>query len=370
MGWSIKIGRVAGIDLKIHLTFFVLLAWIGISYYMAGGSEAAVEGLVFILLLFGCVLLHELGHAMMARVYGIATPDITLLPIGGVARLQRIPENPRQEIMIALAGPAVNVVIALILIAMLGQVEDPSEILVLDDPKIGLIAKLAVVNVWLVLFNLLPAFPMDGGRVLRAVLAMFMPYTQATQSAARIGQGMAFFFGLLGLFGNPILLFIALFVYLAATQEAMAAQMRDVARGLLTSDAMMTRFESLPAGTTLSEALEALLRTGQREFPIVTGEGRLLGVLTRDDLAAGHRERGPDSRVEESMHKDVPTIPQTAPLEKALAAMQECACPALAVVDRSGRMVGMVTPENVGELMLMHSVLKRGESPAWRRSDD
>lgn len=308
MGWSIRIARIAGIDVKVHVTFFLLLAWIGLAYYAEGGPDAAVAGVAFILALFGCVLLHEFGHALTARLFGIPTPDITLLPIGGVARMQRMPDKPGQEILVALAGPAVNVVIAAVLFFVLGQTGDLSQIQEFASPQVGLLPKLAVVNVWLVLFNLLPAFPMDGGRVLPAVLALFMRYSTATQVAARIGQGMAFLFGLAGLLGNPMLLFIALFVYLAAAQESSYAQMKEAAQGLLVRDAMMTRFIVVDAGAALEEAIDALLRTGQHDFPVVDSRGTVVGILTRDDMIAGYRRQGPDTPVTEVMHRDVPTI--------------------------------------------------------------
>lgn len=367
MGWSIRIARVAGIDVKIHVTFLLLLAWIGLAYYAEGGTDAAVAGVAFILALFGCVLLHEFGHALTARLFGIPTPDITLLPIGGVARMQRMPDKPGQEILVALAGPAVNVVIAAVLFFVLGQTGDLSQIQEFASPQVGLLPKLAIVNVWLVLFNLLPAFPMDGGRVLRAVLALFMRYSTATQVAARIGQGMAFLFGLAGLFGNPMLLFIALFVYLAAAQESSYAQMKEAAQGLLVRDAMMTRFIVVDAGATLEEAIDALLRTGQHEFPVVDGRGTVIGLLTRDDLIAGYRSQGADTPVAEVMHRDVPTIRADAALENAMRQMQECACPGLAVVDRHGRVVGLVTPESVGDLMMIQAILPRGVEPSWHR---
>ncbi len=367
MGWSIRIARIAGIDVKVHVTFFLLLAWIGLAYYAEGGPDAAVAGVAFILALFGCVLLHEFGHALTARLFGIPTPDITLLPIGGVARLQRMPDKPGQEILVALAGPAVNVVIAAVLFGALGTFRDPARIEELASPQVGLLPKLAVVNVWLVLFNLLPAFPMDGGRVLRAVLALFMRYATATQVAARVGQGMAFLFGLAGLFGNPMLLFIALFVYLAAAQESSYAQMKEAAQGLLVRDAMLTRFTVVDAGAALEEAIDALLRTGQHDFPVVDARGTVVGILTRDDMIAGYRGQGPDTPVTEVMHRDVPTIRADAPLEDALRQMQECACPGLAVVDRHGRVVGLVTPESVGELMMIQAILPRGTAPSWHR---
>jgi len=365
MGWSIPIARVAGIQIKIHITFFLLLAWIGWIHYAQGGTPAAIQGVIFILALFVCVLLHELGHALMAQVFGIPTPDITLLPIGGVARLQRIPDQPVQEILVALAGPAVNVVIAAGLFVYLDRIGYLSDLKTFEDQEIGLLPKLAVVNVWLVLFNLLPAFPMDGGRVLRALLAMVLSYSTATQIAARIGQAMAFLFGLAGLLGNPMLLFIALFVYLAADQEASHAQMKEVAQGLLVRDATRSQFTFVDASATLHEAIQALLQTGQHEFPVVDSSGQVVGILTRDDLIAGYRREGANTPVVEVMHRDIPSIRYDAPLEQALRQMQECACPGLSVVDRQGRVIGLVTPETVGELMMIHSILPRGTAPAW-----
>src|SRR5690606_33028005 len=234
MRWSFTILRVAGTDVKIHVTFLLLLVWIGIIYYWQGGPAAAISGLVFILLIFASVLLHEFGHVAAARRYGIETPDITLLPIGGVARLKRMPDDPKQELVVALAGPAVNVLIAAALFLVVGTMAGPEQMV---RPGAGvLLAQVLTVNVLLVLFNLLPAFPMDGGRVLRAFLAMRMSYVRATSIAARVGQGMAFLFGFVGLFTNPFLVFIALFVYLGATQESAASQMRDVTETLPLSE--------------------------------------------------------------------------------------------------------------------------------------
>jgi len=235
MSWSIPILRVAGIQLRIHVTFVLLIAWLAL------GSAGAV---VFVLLLFLCVVLHEFGHALAAKGYGINTPDITLLPIGGVARLERIPEEPKQELVIAAAGPAVTAIIALslfVVIASRGGTEFGASVQSGD-----LVVNLFKINVWLLLFNLIPAFPMDGGRVLRALLATRLSYARATQVAATVGQAFAFFFGIIGLFGvpgiynpNPFLIFIAFFVYIGASQEAALAQMRDVSRRFPVSSAMV-----------------------------------------------------------------------------------------------------------------------------------
>jgi len=226
MGSSFKIASIAGIEVRIHLTFLLFLGWIWFTYYQVAGLPGATQGVLFTLALFACVLLHEFGHAFAARAFGISTPDITLLPIGGVARLSRIPDKPWQELVVAVAGPLVNVVIALVLLSVVrvsggfDQLED------LESPRAELLSQLASVNVMLIVFNLIPAFPMDGGRVLRALLAMTMPYVRATQIAAWIGQAVAIVFVILGLLGRPLLIFIGFFIFMGAQQEARMAKWR------------------------------------------------------------------------------------------------------------------------------------------------
>jgi len=360
MQWSFSIGTVAGSQIRIHLTFFLLLAWVAFIYMQQGGAAAAVEGVAFISAIFACVVLHELGHALAARRYGIKTPTITLLPIGGVASLERMPEDPRKEIVVALAGPLVNVVIAAILIGVLGATVnlDPAEML--EDPAASFVARLATVNIILVLFNLIPAFPMDGGRVLRALLATRYPRVRATQIAARIGQFAAFAFGFLGLLGgNPLLVFVAIFVYIAATSEAQATGMVDIARSLHVRDGMITRFEALGPGATLGDAAELLLKTTQHEFPVLDGNGAMVGVLTRRDLVAGLERTGRDGLVNDFVNHDVPVIAESEGLDLALDLIQQQRKPAVAVRGRDGRLAGYVTMENLGELMMIRSAVDR-----------
>lgn len=366
MRWSIKVARVAGTDVRIHITFLLFLAWIGFSYYRMGGAAAAVPGVLFVLALFGCVLLHEFGHALAARSFGISTPDITLLPIGGVARLQRMPDKPWQELIVAIAGPLVNVVIAAVLILFLGHPPSLENIEQVESPGVAMLAKLASVNVMLVLFNLIPAFPMDGGRVLRSLLAMTLPYGRATQIAAWIGQALAFVFGFLGLFSNPLLVFIALFIFLGAQQEAAMAQMKDLSLNLTVSEAMVTHLVRLPPDATLEDAVEALLRTSQHEFPVVDADDRVLGVLTRDGLIRALKHKGSTTLVSEVMQRDLPVVRADEPFDKAFHLMQQSAFPALPVVDRLGRLLGLITPENVGELMMVSTLLPKAGRPAWR----
>jgi stage IV sporulation protein FB len=355
MAWSFTIARIFGSEVRIHVTFFLLLLWIGVAHYQQGGMPAAINGVIFILALFACVVAHEFGHALMARRYGIRTPDITLLPIGGLARLERMPEKPLQEVAVALAGPAVNIVIAAVLILILGASVDTDALQALEDPRISFVARLASVNVFLVVFNLIPAFPMDGGRVLRAVLAMRYSRVHATQIAARIGQGLAFFFGFLGLMGNPILIFIAIFVYLAATAEAQQTGLQDVARNIGVRDAMITRYEALGPQATIGDAADALLRTTQHEFPVIDGGGHLRGVLTRNAMIEALSVTGPQTPVLNAMAVNIPVIGLNNRLEKALQAMQAANAPAIGVIDADQRLVGYISPENIGELMLIRS---------------
>ena len=355
MSWSIPLGRVFGSEIRIHLTFLILLVWIGIAHYASGGTAAAVDGVLFILAVFGCVTLHELGHAVAARRYGITTPDITLLPIGGLARLSRMPERPREEIVIALAGPAVNVVIALLLVLAGANLTDAA-LVSPEQPQAGFIDRLAAVNVFLVVFNLIPAFPMDGGRVLRAVLAIGMGRRRATEIAAMIGQGVAFLFGAMGLFGgNAILVFIAIFVYLAASAEAESTGMMERARRIRVSAAMIRSFESLGPGATVDDAADALIRTTQREFPIVDGGGRLRGFITRDAMIRAMKATGPATPVIEAMLANVPTVRPDAWLESALRLMQEREATLIGVVGADERLVGYLTNENIAELMMLEA---------------
>ena len=358
MGWSLPIFRIAGIQLRIHVTFVLLIAWLAFGYYAQGGSPAAAEGVIFVLLLFLCVVLHEFGHALAAKAFGINTPDITLLPIGGVARLERMPEEPKQELVIAVAGPAVNVVIALGLFVAGGSFINPF-VNPAAPERVGLVSQLLIINVLLVAFNLLPAFPMDGGRVLRALLATRLSYARATQIAATVGQGFAFVFGFIGLIWNPFLIFIALFVYIGASQEAALAQMKDVSRRFPVSSAMVREFRTLPEKATLEEAVDALLATSQHDFPVVDETGTVAGVLTRHDLIAALRKNDPALRVGDVMRRNIPTVTTGTRFEEAFRIMQECNCPAVPVLDSMKRLVGLLTPENVTELMMIQSAMPR-----------
>ncbi len=361
MKWSWKLGEVAGIGVFMHATFLLLLGWVGLVHWMEGGTVGAViSGIGFILALFACVVMHEFGHALTARRYGIQTRDITLLPIGGVARLERMPEKPIQELWVALAGPAVNVAIAGVLVvavSMLGGMQPLDRLGVVSGP---FLERLLVVNIMLVVFNLLPAFPMDGGRVLRALLAMRMEYTRATHVAATLGQGIAFLFGFIGLFANPLLLFIAFFVWIGAAQEASLVQMRASLGGIPVRRAMLTDFRVLSPEDRLRRAAELTLAGSQQDFPVVVGDG-VVGILTRNDLVKALGERGEDIRVGEVMRTAIQVADAFEMLEGAFARLQATDCRTLPVL-YGGRLVGLLTSENVGEFMMIESALDRARS--------
>jgi stage IV sporulation protein FB len=373
MGWSFNIGSVAGTKVRIHVTFVLFLAWIfGVSYF-SSGAQAAWNGLLFIVLLFLCVLLHEFGHIFTARAFGVATPDVILLPIGGVARLERIPEKPSEEFLIAIAGPAVNFAIAAILILVGGVTVDANHVVAIESTQASMVDRLAEVNIFLALFNLIPAFPMDGGRVLRALLATRFGYVRATEIAAAIGQGAAFLFGFLGLFGNPLLLFIAIFVYLAASSEAHLVAIRAMSHGVPVSTAMMTQFSTLTPDEPIDAAAETLLRTNQSEFPVVDSAGHPVGLLARDALIRALKERGPNSKISEAMTGELPTLSHRVCLDEAFRLLQEKSASAVGIVDATNRLVGLVTSETIGEMLMLQRAMPSGVafgpwSTGWRRS--
>ncbi|MDD5201488.1 MAG: site-2 protease family protein [Terrimicrobiaceae bacterium] len=348
MKWSYRIARVAGIDVRVHATFLLLLAFWGYQGYSAGGVSLAVGSVLFVSLLFLCVLLHEFGHAFAARAYGIRTPDITLLPIGGVARLERMPENPIQELVIAIAGPMVNVVIALAIWAALGF--PTADTLALPEGRASVLSlDLLQMNAMLVVFNLIPAFPMDGGRVLRALLALRLDRAHATRIAARIGQGIAVIFAIVGIFGipgfanpNAFLLFIAMFVFLAAQQEAAYSQLRVAVAGMRVADAMITRFQSFPADMPLAAAVGEALHDTQPVYVVTDAQLRVVGMVPRNELLAAPSNTGAQATLG-SLALAVPTVRADAPFDEAFRLMQESGSGVLPVVNPAGQIVGLVS---------------------------
>lgn len=361
MKWQWKLGRFAGIDVYVHATFLLLIGWVGYSHWLEHQKWSEVfNGILFILALFSCVILHEYGHALTARKYGIKTRDITLYPIGGVARLERMPEKPIEELWVALMGPAVNVVIAAGLFAYLFLTQSLVPLNELTVASGSFAERLMTVNLSLVLFNLIPAFPMDGGRVLRALLAMRMDYVRATQIAANIGQGMAFLLGFIGLFSNPFLLFIALFVWIGASQEASMVQMKNSVSGIPVTRAMLTDFKTLTPRDNLSQVVGLILAGSQHDFPVVDATGKVAGILDRDSFMLALTRHGQSAPVMDFIRHDLPEVDSYEMIEMALMRLQESGTKTLPVT-HGGQLVGLITAENITEYLMIRSALKAAQ---------
>lgn len=357
--WSFSIGKVKGTSVRLHVTFLLFLLWVGIAGWFSAGPATALNTVIFIALVFVCVVLHEFGHIFAARLFGVRTPEVVLLPIGGVSRLERIPEEPKAEFVIAIAGPVVSLAIALGLILALGGAPDPKMIWT-ETGLPALAAQLAYVNLVLFFFNLLPAFPMDGGRILRAGLSAWLGHTRGTHIATGIGQGAAVLLGLAGIFaGNIILVLIAVFIYFAASSEWGIAELQGITAGRPASESMITDFLCLEGNAPVSEAATALIRTEQREFPIIDAKGRLEGLLTRDGIVRALVEGGPDTPIAQVMQGDVPTVSRWTRMDDIVPLLTSGA-PAVGVVEDDGRCIGYITWENLMEKLLISRALGRG----------
>ncbi|MEA3327472.1 MAG: site-2 protease family protein [Chloroflexota bacterium] len=361
MKWSWKIGRIAGIDLKIHLTFFFLLLWAGFSTLFSGGAamDVFVE-VLFILALFLCVVLHELGHALTARRFGIATRDITLLPIGGVARLDSMPEKPKNEFLVAAAGPAVNVLISILLFVGLivsGALSQTMNLSVLLD---NFWLRLLTVNVSLVAFNLIPAFPMDGGRVLRAILASHFDYVKATRIAVNIGRGFAVLMGIAGLFFNPWLILTALFIWSGAGAEGEAVEVKAGVKGLVVRDVMISQFYQIEANQTLESVFQLSLATGQQHIPVVSN-GNFLGIIRRSDLMIALEKSGNQAPAYTAIGFEPQGLDPESPVQDVLS---KFAASRVQPVIENSQLIGLVTPESVQQRMWLNKRKKQvGSQP-------
>lgn len=361
--WSLRIGSVAGIPIRIHFTFWLLLVWMGWTAHQSGKPVASQ--VVLIVCLFACIVLHELGHALTAKSFGIRTRDITLYPIGGISSLQSM-GKPRQELWISLAGPAVNIAIAVVLGVVLAVSGQAITLQALTSGKLGLLQLLFLGNVFLVLFNVVPAFPMDGGRILRAALALRLGVDRATRIAATIGQGLAILMGLAGLLMDPpqiMLMFIAMFVFLGASAEAEMQRSLASTSGRRMRDAMITRFETVSHGDTLASVVELLVRTNQEDFPVVHGE-RVLGLLTRRQLLSGLASQGKEALVSEFMSREVPRVAPGDDLTLALGLLRGKSTGPLLVFE-GDRLVGVITLDNLLEFM---SLARAGGLPSAPQS--
>ena len=383
MKWSWKIATISGIGVYLHVTFLILVAYFVLNTRSSGGGLLDILGALLLLAaVFSIVVMHEFGHALAARRYGIRTQDITLLPIGGVARLERIPEDPKQELVVAVAGPAVNVVLAALCLLILliagtafltGIVSGGFEAMLQSlsrTPRIRSVADLPaatlflvwhmfLVNIMMILFNLLPAFPMDGGRVLRALLAMWTDRVRATRIAAQIGQSMAVLFAVFGLLtSHPWLMLIALFVWISAGAEAAHVESQSVMGTSTVRNAMITRFQAVAPEHTLEDVSAHIISGYQQDFPVVDGS-RVVGMLTRKDLLKALAQHSRDTRVSEVMQRDFQRAESAEQLTRVFERLQHCQCRSMPVLEQ-GRLVGVIDMENVGEFIALRSAMRDG----------
>jgi Zn-dependent protease/predicted transcriptional regulator len=383
MGTSLTIFRFRGISVRVHWSFLLILAYGAFAYSAAASTPllGAIYGVITIVLLFACVTLHEFGHALVARHYGIGVRDITLLPIGGVANLQRLPENPGQELLIAIAGPLVNFALALLLLPftllaigweMRAGSMQPGFMQILQNlqtPGFGnLLLYLFATNILLGAFNLLPAFPMDGGRILRALLAMALNYVQATRIAVLVGRMMAVLLAMWGIFlwtvggGGIILLLIAFFVYVGGGAEREAVESRAVLRHHQASEALPTDAVNLYASEELSRAVDLIMNSYQTDFAVFDLGGSFIGVLTRARLIHALREQGPDARVVDVM-LPAAEIPVCAP-DTSLADVWEKMTTSgkrVAAVFEGHKFLGLITLDDIAEVLHVLAAAMQGQ---------
>jgi len=360
MKWSLHLGKIAGIKLSVHWTFIILIGWIFFAHYRMGhDTQQALMGVVFILALFVCVTLHELGHALTAKRFNIVTRSITLLPIGGLAQMEKLPEKPAQELWVAIAGPLVNVAIAILLYAYLSASNSIPPLINMEHMQLGGSAfwfNLLLANVVLAVFNLIPAFPMDGGRVLRALLAFKFDRNKATRIAASIGQFLAILFVFFGFFSNIWLVFIGVFIYLGAGAEATFEATKSILTGHSVKDVLMKQYTILQPQDTLEKVVELLLNGQEQEF-VVVENNQVTGVLTRKELIAGLAEYGKQSPVANVMRKDFLTLNLKMPLQEVYQKLMANGSSVAPVID-AGQLVGIVDRENINELIMVKEALK------------
>ncbi len=357
---SIKLGKIFGIDIKMNITFLFLLLWVASSSLLTGASLAnAVTEVLFVIALFMIVVLHELGHALTARGFGISTTDITLLPIGGVAHLEKMPDDPKQEFMVAIAGPAVNLLLAGLLTAALlvfGFFNQPISMAMIES---NLWARLLTANLSLFLFNLIPAFPMDGGRVLRSLLSLRMDPVKATTIAANIGKGVAVLMAIAGIIFNPWLVLIAIFVWIGANAESKARLVQESVKGLQVEDAMVSKFYQVEGNQPLGSVMDTSIQTGQWDIP-VTSNGHFLGIIRRQDLLNALQRLGKRAPAYAAIGVEPEAISPKAPLKEVLTKFQNNRV--LPVIENE-KLIGLITPESFQQRLWLNRKMNNHHPP-------
>jgi len=355
MGGSFQIGKLFGIPIKVHVLFLLLVAFYAFMGFSEGSKAGGfhvglVQGLrsgLFIIALFGCVVVHELSHSLVARRYGVKVESITLLPIGGVSSMEEMPRKPSQELTMAIAGPLASIGVAGVFFVVSWALNPAQPLPRFSPMGQHLVADLVRVNLLLAAFNILPAFPMDGGRVLRAVLATHMSYVAATRIAAGVGQGVAVLMGVAGLIltGNFWLIIIAIFIFLGAGAEERQVRIHALLENVPVTQAMIPRFETMPPDYPLGYALQYASQGYQHDFPIVDG-GHIIGIVTRQGLIEGLSAQSPQVPVRSVMRTDICQATPGESLADVYVRLAKVGCPVALVVDQQ-RVVGLVTPDSV-----------------------
>lgn len=375
MAWSFSIGRVAGIAIKVHITFFLILILGAFQWGQPYGITGAIYGVLLMILLFVCVTLHELGHSLVAQRFGVPVREIVLLPLGGVALLAKNATKPWHEFLIAAAGPLVNVLISILLFAITGAAAafgsfDGSALQMNSPPSLsGMLVWLLQANIMLVLFNLIPAFPLDGGRMLRATLAMFMSYQRATRIATLIGQVIAILLGVLGVTsGNFALVLVAIFIFFGAGQEHVEGQARTVLETKRVGDAYNRHALTLDIGDRVSRVVDYILTSYQPDFAVMQGT-KLLGIVTRNDVFRALANEARDIYVTGIMNRDFVHVPHTATLEDVRTIMLEQQTSVVAVYDGENYL-GLVSSEDISEAFAVIAYQQRQQQLQSNQSKD
>ena len=358
MKGTLQLGKIAGIGLFIHWTFSLLILFIVYINQKAGQNATQILwSVLFILCIFITVLMHELGHALTAKKYNIKTIDITLLPIGGLARLERLPEKPSEELVVALAGPLVNIALALItslFISLPNTSEQMVSQLSNGVNSNNFFLNFFLVNIVLAIFNLIPAFPMDGGRVLRALLSYKLERHVATKIAARIGQILAIGFIFLGFFSNPFLIFIGLFVFMGAQIESEYTESKHLLKGFKVRDVLMKHYQIIGVNETLETAVAMLLDSPYKNF-LVTQENLPVGTLNRDQIIEALSKKEEETQLSSIMDSNLILLQADSFLEDIFELVYKNKSTLMLVME-DDQLIGTLDTENLLEFILIKEV--------------
>ena len=368
MNWSFRIAVIAGIPIRIHVTFFLILLlgayqWGG----MTGTLNGAIFGIILMALLFVCVTMHELGHSLVARVFGIPVREITLLPIGGIAQITKNPEKPIHDLLIAIAGPLVNFFVAILLFTALGFSGAPQMLTghgllpeeMSNIPSLTtLLSWLLMANVSLAIFNLIPAFPLDGGRVFRALIAIFTGYPRATRFASAIGQFIAIILGIYAVLNSQFLLaLVAVFIFFGAGQETAEAEAKTVLDTLRVGDAYNKHALTLVVGDRVSRAVDYILTSYQPDFAVLQGSN-LIGIVIRDDALRALATHAGDTFITEIMQRDFLKLDARKSLDEVRRLMRENNTRIAAVFD-GANYLGLVSLEDIAEAFAVQTFVEK-----------